>query len=78
MRFEVRAGLEDRELVVEMRTDGDPMTDESFYWAPYRILRAVDALVAPIGTIEGAPRDAWAPFRGFTPGSIGGATTDEP
>ena len=52
-------------MTVTMRTSttADPMSDELFYFAAYRALRAVHEQVGSIATIEGLPRTAYQPFR---------------
>lgn len=44
-------------------TREDPMSDELFYFAAYRLLIAIDERIGKIATIEGLPRDAYQPFR---------------
>lgn len=56
------------ELVVTERFDDSPMSDSAFLFSAWRILGRIDRELGPLHTIEGIPRNQWAPFRLFETG----------
>lgn len=51
------------EIELETYVESDPDTDENFLFSAYRLFQRIDAEVVSIATIQGTPRDKWAPFR---------------
>lgn len=56
---------DDRRTVtlVTTTTSSTPYSDDVFYGAPYRMMRALNEAVGAIELIQGQPRDLWQPFR---------------
>ena len=62
---ELAAGGDLRQLLVTTTAHIDPMSDEAFYWATYRVFVAIDTELGLIESIQGSARSHWFPFRGI-------------
>ena len=56
-----------RTIHVRTATGLNPLSDDVFYGAAYRMLRRIDEDIARIELIQGQPREAWQPFRNIPP-----------
>ncbi|MBN8612653.1 MAG: hypothetical protein J0L92_18810 [Deltaproteobacteria bacterium] len=63
VRVDVVAGGDGRRLDVVTTALAEPMSDEVFYWATYRVFVAIDHELDHVEEIQGSPRDSWFPFR---------------
>ena len=50
-------------LELETRIAQDPLSDENFYYSAYRLFRRIHEEVGALKTIQGMPKELWAPFR---------------
>jgi hypothetical protein len=52
-----------RTLHITCLTELEPLSDEMFLVAAYRMLERIDQGIGQIEQIQGQPRDVWQPFR---------------
>jgi hypothetical protein len=50
-------------LDIAVTTHGNPKTDDTFFFAMYRLFKRVEEMFGPIRTIQGQAREMWRPFR---------------
>jgi hypothetical protein len=59
--FEVRVARNEGAVQITTTVVADPLSDDHFVWAPRRVLRRLEALLGPMVSINGLPREWFAP-----------------